>query len=97
MITDLAECDLKAKMEKWRRDKVEKSEVFRVAYELTCAVNYLHSANIIHRDLKPENILISPFGDVYVTDFGTSRTLEKKACREKPKELKKLAKTLKKD
>ncbi len=41
------------------------------------AVAYAHSKNILHRDLRSSNILISREGVVKITDFGTSRLLEK--------------------
>jgi serine/threonine protein kinase len=37
---------------------------------------FLHSMLIVHRDIKPENILYCSNGDVKVTDFGISRSLD---------------------
>jgi len=41
------------------------------------AVAYAHSKNVIHRDLRSSNILISREGVVKITDFGTSKFMEK--------------------
>lgn len=46
-----------------------------ISYNLLCAIKFLHSANIIHRDIKPSNILINESCQVFVCDFGLSRTL----------------------
>ena len=47
-----------------------------LAYNLICAVKYLHSCNVIHRDLKLENILVTSHMEVKICDFGLARTLE---------------------
>lgn len=44
-----------------------------VAYQLLCALKYMHSANVVHRDLKPGNVLLTRQGTVKVCDFGLAR------------------------
>ena len=50
--------------------------VQRIAYQLFCALRYIHSDcnKIIHCDVKPENILLSAFegSDIKLIDFGSS-------------------------
>ena len=41
------------------------------------ALGHLHSQKIIYRDLKPENILMGEDGDIYLTDFGLAKILER--------------------
>ncbi|KAH8588385.1 kinase-like domain-containing protein [Bisporella sp. PMI_857] len=44
-----------------------------IIYQVTTAVQYLHSNGVTHRDIKPENILVSQTffgGRVVLTDFG---------------------------
>jgi serine/threonine protein kinase len=46
--------------------------------ETVLAVNYLHTKNIIHHDIKLENILITKNGHFKLSDFGLSKTINKK-------------------
>ena len=39
-------------------------------------MSYLHQNKIVYRDLKPENILLDLNGNLKITDFGLSKTLE---------------------
>ena len=39
------------------------------------AMHYAHRKGVIHRDLKPLNIMIGPYNEVYVMDWGISKTV----------------------
>ena len=45
-----------------------------IAYNLLCALNYIHSAGIMHRDIKPSNILIDEDCHIKICDFGLARS-----------------------
>jgi serine/threonine protein kinase/Tfp pilus assembly protein PilF len=48
-------------------------ECFRVAGQLTAALENVHRAGLIHRDLKPANIMVLDDGKVKLLDFGIAR------------------------
>lgn len=50
-------------------------QVVVLAYNLLCAMKFIHNCNIIHRDLKPSNILITRDLEVIIADFGFGRCL----------------------
>jgi len=49
------------------------SEVVRVGYLLSNALNYIHDRGLIHRDLKSANVQVLPDGRIKLIDFGTAR------------------------
>lgn len=58
---------------KWLTEKHTSGERFRVALELTEAVDYIHRKGFVHRDIKPDNIIITEIGQsVKLIDFGLS-------------------------
>ncbi|KAL7456850.1 hypothetical protein ACHAWC_008330 [Mediolabrus comicus] len=46
-------------------------------YDLSTALEYLHSNKIIYRDLKPDNVGFDVRGDVKIFDFGLAREFPK--------------------
>ena len=50
--------------------------LYRFAYQIADALNFMHFLNVVHRDLNPKNILIFKRGrhdfDVKLSDFGTA-------------------------
>ena len=55
---DLGVLDLKKLMNTVPKTKLDEEHIITIFYNLTCAINLVHSANIVHRDIKPANILI---------------------------------------
>lgn len=49
-----------------------------VVYDLSTALEYLHSRRVMYRDLKPDNIGFDVRGDVKIFDFGLAREFPKK-------------------
>eukprot|EP00538_Stauroneis_constricta_P006707 CAMPEP_0119556492 /NCGR_PEP_ID=MMETSP1352-20130426/8424_1 /TAXON_ID=265584 /ORGANISM="Stauroneis constricta, Strain CCMP1120" /LENGTH=413 /DNA_ID=CAMNT_0007603455 /DNA_START=244 /DNA_END=1485 /DNA_ORIENTATION=+ len=53
-------------------------ERLTVAYDIACALKFLHDMNVIYRDLKPDNIGFDVRGDVKLFDFGLAKELDPK-------------------
>jgi len=53
-------------------------ERLSVAYDLSCALSYLHGMSVIYRDLKPDNIGFDVRGDVKIFDFGLAKELDER-------------------
>jgi len=74
-------------------DKKEKSslafEAITVAYDLACALRYIHGNNLVYRDIKPENAGFDVRGDIKLFDFGFCKELSKNLL-DKPSGLYKL-------
>ncbi len=58
------------------KQQFDKTHIKFFAYQLLCAIKYLHSASILHRDLKPSNILVNQNCEIRIADFGLSREAE---------------------
>ncbi|KAL7527620.1 hypothetical protein ACHAXR_005226 [Thalassiosira sp. AJA248-18] len=72
----------------------KKNRVFSaitVAYDMACALRYIHSQNLVYRDIKPENAGFDVRGDIKLFDFGFCKELVKKLF-DKPSGLYKLTK-----
>lgn len=49
---------------------------YKIAYEIALGMDYIHSWKAVHRDLKAANILLNEKFDVFITDFGVSRSTD---------------------
>ena len=52
-----------------------KHRILLFSYQLSCGVNYIHSAKVLHRDLKPDNILLADNDTLKIADFGLARPM----------------------
>jgi serine/threonine protein kinase len=72
---DYVDTDLKKLMNISNVAHLTEDHVILIAYNIFCALKFLHSANILHRDLKPANILIDQDCNIKICDFGLARSL----------------------
>ena len=47
--------------------------------KLARAVQFAHERGVLHRDLKPNNVLVDSAGELFLTDFGLAKLVEKEA------------------
>ncbi|KAF9583340.1 hypothetical protein BGW38_009719 [Lunasporangiospora selenospora] len=50
---------------------------FRLAWEISSGLDFIHRENIFHTDLHSRNILIDTGGKALITDFGLSKSVNK--------------------
>jgi serine/threonine protein kinase len=73
LVFDYMPYDLR-KLFKLRKGRpLERNLCRSYAYQVLCAIYYLHVHRVIHRDIKPENLLIDAEGHLKLCDFGLSR------------------------
>ncbi len=61
---------------------LEVTDIREWVQELCGALEYAHSkAKVVHRDLKPQNLMLNGRGELKITDFGISRSLEESVSR----------------
>lgn len=68
-------------------DYVRKQEIWRLLFEASLGLQYMHSKGIVHGDLKCDNIFVDDDEKAKVADFGFSFTIgqhESVPCTEVP-------------
>ena len=51
--------------------------LLNVFQSLCMALSFAHSKGVVHRDVKPENVLVGEHGEVYLTDGGIAKLMNK--------------------
>lgn len=74
LVSDYMPCDLYSLMQS--KNEIEFDQVVVIAYNLLLSLNFIHSAGVLHRDLAPKNVLLNNHCQVFLCDFGWSRTIE---------------------
>ena len=68
--------DLRQRMD--RLGSLSEDEVIKIGAAICDALTYLGSREppIVHRDIKPGNVRITPYGEIYLVDFGLAKVWE---------------------
>ncbi|KAF9160760.1 hypothetical protein DFQ26_005197 [Actinomortierella ambigua] len=56
-----------------RRQTLDWPSKIKIAYEILCGLEYVHSQGVLHRDLKSSNVLLTKGLEVRLCDFGLAR------------------------
>ena len=75
LLMELMEQSLTHFLESRQRDLPYHVQV-SIVYDITLALDYLHSNGILHRDLSSNNILLSAGSRAKLTDFGMSKMVD---------------------
>jgi hypothetical protein len=52
-------------------------EIDKFLEQLCDALGYAHANHVVHRDIKPSNMLVDAQGNIFLTDFGIAKLLER--------------------
>ena len=55
---------------------ISEEDIRKFFIQLCQLFTYLHNKDVVHKDCKPSNIMLSPQGNIYLIDFGISKTGE---------------------
>lgn len=53
--------------------EISMNDRLKIARQVACAFEFMHTSGIVHRDLKSHNVLLTPSLDVKICDFGLAR------------------------
>lgn len=51
------------------------AQKYKMIYDFSSVLEYIHKNKFIHRDLKPENLMVHPNGKLYLIDFGIAKVV----------------------
>ena len=63
-----------------RRKYFSEKDVWDYAYQISIALEHLHSKNIMHRDIKCLNIFLTDEKDIKIGDLGVSKIVSSSAA-----------------
>ena len=59
-----------------RHGLLSEAQAARFAIQLADILDAAHAHHLVHRDVKPANILLDASGELHLTDFGISVSLD---------------------
>ena len=86
LLMELMEQSLTHFLESRQRDHLPYHVQVSIVYDITLALDYLHSNGIQHRDLSSNNILLPAGSRAKLTDFGMSKMVDFNPCMSRNKQ-----------
>lgn len=59
-----------------RNAPMNEKTVWKLFYQVSAGIRYLHEHRVIHRDIKPANVFVFPGGLIKLGDLGLGRTMD---------------------
>ena len=60
-------------LDEYKPNQFTNEQKYKMIYDLSSILEYIHKNKFIHRDLKPENLMIDKNGKTYLIDFGIAK------------------------